>query len=149
MTAIEADRSLKWKIVHRGFWTNGASDLSSWLAELESANPAGAVQGSLAAWKTGSMTALEKDLLHSALVQYALRDLTGADLPLDGQVLRNPCRGPSCTALLHLWQTRAQEYGLPPVPGNAASEPNALRTVENVVVLRRLQGLYPLREPGS
>ncbi len=35
MTAIDGDRSLHWKIVQRGFWTNGASDMSSWLAELD------------------------------------------------------------------------------------------------------------------
>jgi alpha-beta hydrolase superfamily lysophospholipase len=34
MTAVNADRALRWKIVQRGFWTNGASDLPSWLAEL-------------------------------------------------------------------------------------------------------------------
>jgi pimeloyl-ACP methyl ester carboxylesterase len=34
MAVIDADRSLHWKIVQRGFWTNGASDLSSWLAEM-------------------------------------------------------------------------------------------------------------------
>jgi pimeloyl-ACP methyl ester carboxylesterase len=34
MTAIAGDRTLSWKIVRRGFWTAGASDLSSWLAEI-------------------------------------------------------------------------------------------------------------------
>jgi hypothetical protein len=35
MSVINGDRSLHWKVVQRGFWTNGASDLSSFLAELE------------------------------------------------------------------------------------------------------------------
>jgi hypothetical protein len=35
MEVINANRSFRWKIVQRGFWTNGASDLSSWLAEMD------------------------------------------------------------------------------------------------------------------
>jgi alpha-beta hydrolase superfamily lysophospholipase len=35
MDVINANRSFRWKIVQRGFWTNGASDLSSWLAEMD------------------------------------------------------------------------------------------------------------------
>jgi hypothetical protein len=35
MSVVDADRSLRWKIIQRGFWTNGASDLSSWLAEMD------------------------------------------------------------------------------------------------------------------
>jgi alpha-beta hydrolase superfamily lysophospholipase len=34
MAAVEDNRSLRWKIVQRGFWTNGATDLASWLAEM-------------------------------------------------------------------------------------------------------------------
>jgi alpha-beta hydrolase superfamily lysophospholipase len=34
MTIINGDRSLRWKIVQRGFWTNNASDLGSWMAEM-------------------------------------------------------------------------------------------------------------------
>jgi alpha-beta hydrolase superfamily lysophospholipase len=34
MKVIDGDRGLQWKIVKRGFWTNGASDLSSFLAEM-------------------------------------------------------------------------------------------------------------------
>jgi alpha-beta hydrolase superfamily lysophospholipase len=35
MAAIDADREIRWKIVQRGFWTNGASGLSSWMAEMD------------------------------------------------------------------------------------------------------------------
>jgi hypothetical protein len=31
---VDQDRSMRWKIVQRGFWTNGAPTLSSWLSEL-------------------------------------------------------------------------------------------------------------------
>ena len=34
MKVITADRGMHWKIVKRGFWTNGAKDLSSFLAEM-------------------------------------------------------------------------------------------------------------------
>jgi pimeloyl-ACP methyl ester carboxylesterase len=35
MAVVEDNRSMRWKIVQRGFWTNGASSLPAWLAELE------------------------------------------------------------------------------------------------------------------
>jgi acetyl esterase/lipase len=34
MAIVSADRGLRWKFVQRGFWTNGASDLASWIAEM-------------------------------------------------------------------------------------------------------------------
>ena len=34
MNVVNGDRSLHWMIVRRGFWTNGAADLSSWIAEM-------------------------------------------------------------------------------------------------------------------
>lgn len=34
MNIINGNRALRWKIVQRGFWTNNASSLSSWVAEL-------------------------------------------------------------------------------------------------------------------
>jgi hypothetical protein len=34
MAVVDGDRSLHWKFVKRGFWTNGGTDLSSWLAEM-------------------------------------------------------------------------------------------------------------------
>jgi alpha-beta hydrolase superfamily lysophospholipase len=34
MDGIEGNRSLRWKIVQRGYWTNDATDLSSYLAEM-------------------------------------------------------------------------------------------------------------------
>lgn len=34
MNVIEGNRMLHWQIVKRGFWTNGASDLSSFVAEM-------------------------------------------------------------------------------------------------------------------
>jgi hypothetical protein len=34
MQVVNGDRGLHWKFVQRGFWTNGAADLSSWIAEM-------------------------------------------------------------------------------------------------------------------
>ncbi len=34
MAAVESNRAWRWKIVQRGFWTNGAPDLPSFLAEM-------------------------------------------------------------------------------------------------------------------
>lgn len=34
LAALEGNRSLRWKIVQRGYWTNGAPDLPSYLAEM-------------------------------------------------------------------------------------------------------------------
>jgi hypothetical protein len=35
MAFLEADRGLHWSILQRGFWTNGASELSEWIAEMD------------------------------------------------------------------------------------------------------------------
>ena len=34
MTMIEGNRSLRWKLVRRGFWTAGVDDLAAWLKEI-------------------------------------------------------------------------------------------------------------------
>ncbi len=34
MSVVDGNRGLRWKVVQRGFWTNGTPDLSSWLAEM-------------------------------------------------------------------------------------------------------------------
>ena len=35
MKVIAGDRGLHWKIIQRGFWTNGAASLSGFLAEMD------------------------------------------------------------------------------------------------------------------
>jgi hypothetical protein len=115
-------------------------------AQVESATQDDAVKEALAAWRAGSLTALQRDLLHSALVQFSLREEMGAKLDVDGQLLRNPCRGASCSALLNFWETRGQGYGLPPVPDDAPRNTEALKTAESVLVLRRLETLHRARE---
>jgi hypothetical protein len=46
MQLINENRSLRWKVVQRGFWTTGAPDLASWLTEMDK-------------WK------LDEDLVHA------------------------------------------------------------------------------------
>ena len=61
-------------------------------------------------------------------------------------MLRNPCRGRSCTALLDLWKSQRQIYGLPAVPADATTDAGALRQAEAAVVL---QWLRAANLPGS
>ena len=100
------------------------------------------VRQAVGEWGEGSLTPLGEDLLRAAIVQYVLRSEVDGDLALDGQLLRNPCRGEACSALLNLWETRGEEYGLPAVPDDAPLDTDALRMAEGVVVLRRLENLY-------
>ena len=128
--------------VYDSLWQAHSPRFTPLFAQIEGATQDDGVKQALNAWKAGSLSALQRDLLHSALVQYSLREEMGAELALDGQLLRNPCRGASCSALLNFWETRGQGYGLPPVPEDAPRNTEALRTAENVLVLRTLETLH-------
>jgi hypothetical protein len=118
------------------------------LESVAEATEEGAVEESLGAWQAeGPLGPLEEDLLRAAIVQYVLREEVGGELAVDGQLLRNPCRGSSCSALLNLWESRGGDYGLPPVPEDAPRNPDALRVAENVVVLAWLQETHGVRAP--
>ncbi|MSR37163.1 MAG: hypothetical protein EXR95_11080, partial [Gemmatimonadetes bacterium] len=80
-----------------------------------------AVQRAIAAWKDGQVDAQDADLIHSALLQHVLKE-TDPRIEVDGQVLRNPCRGRSCSALLNVWENQQAKYGLGPVPENAPTD---------------------------
>jgi hypothetical protein len=124
--------------VYDSIWNARSPLFDPLLERLEGATSEGGVRNALTAWRSGNLTPLQSDLLHSALVQYALEQEIGADLNVDGQLLRNPCRGASCTALLNFWETRASSVGLPPVPEDAPVDVGALRVAENVLVLKAL-----------
>jgi hypothetical protein len=125
--------------VYDSIWRARSPLFEPLLAQLEDATTESGVRSALDAWRSGTLTPLQGDLLHSALVQLALEQEIGADLNVDGQLLRNPCRGASCTALLNFWETRAGSVGLPPVPENAPTDLAALRVAENVLVLKALE----------
>ena len=128
--------------VYDSLWQARSEVFSPLLERVESATEETTVRRALVAWRAGSLTPLQRDLLHSAFVQYALREQTGANLELDGQLLRNPCRGASCSALLNFWETRGQSLGLPPVPDDAPRNTEALRMAESVLVLRTLEDVH-------
>jgi hypothetical protein len=109
------------------------------LATLESETGNRDIRRALGAWREDAMDAQFADLLHSALLQHVLRGAVDPRIEIDGQVLRNPCRGRSCTALLNAWEGQRDRYGLPPVPADAATDPRALRQAETALVLAWLQ----------
>jgi hypothetical protein len=125
--------------VYDSIWRARSPLFDPLLGQLEDATSERSVRSAIEAWRAGNLTPLQGDLLHSALVQLALEQQIGADLTVDGQVLRNPCRGASCTALLNFWETRAGSVGLPPVPENAPTDLAALRVAESVLVLKALE----------
>jgi hypothetical protein len=135
--------------VYDSLWDARSSLFEPLLVHLERATSDRAVNDALQAWRAAALTPLQSDLLHSALVQYALTQETGADLTVDGQLLRNPCRGTSCSALLNFWETRKDSLGLPPVPDDAPTDPAALRVAENVLVLGALEEAHQRSANGG
>lgn len=97
------------------------------------------VRTAVAAWKQGRMSADQRERLHAALVQSVLRAEIDSTLAIDGSILREPCGGRSCAALLRLWEERGPEFGLPVWPGVASADGVALRTVERLLVLDRAE----------
>lgn len=128
--------------VYDSLWLARSPIFAPLVERIESETEEGTVERAIVAWRDGSATPLQTDLLHSAFVQYALRQEMGADLAVDGQLLRNPCRGASCSALLNFWETRGGEHALPPVPEDAPRNTQALRVAESVLVLSELQDLH-------
>jgi hypothetical protein len=135
--------------VYDSLWDARSPLFEPLLVHLERATSDRAVNDALEAWRAAALTPLQSDLLHSALVQYALTQETGADLTVDGQLLRNPCRGTSCSALLNFWETRKDSLGLPPVPEDAPTDPAALRVAENVLVLEALEEAHQRSANGA
>jgi hypothetical protein len=109
------------------------------LAQVQSETSEQPVQRALAAWREGPVDAQDADLIHSSLLQHVLKAEIDPRIEVDGQVLRNPCRGRSCSALLNAWEQRRDQYGLPPVPENAPTDPRALRQAEAALVLSWLR----------
>lgn len=124
--------------VYDSLWTARSPLFRPLLERVAGATETDEVEEAIGAWE-GTLTPLQDDLLRSALVQYVLREEVDGQLVVDGHLLRNPCRASSCSALLNLWESKREEYGLPAVPEDAPRNPTALRVAENVVVLRWLQ----------
>lgn len=116
------------------------------LSTIQSESSDKGVQRALTDWKSGSVDAQDADLIHSAFLQHVLKGEVDPRIEVDGQVLRNPCRGRSCSALLNVWEHQQAKYGLPPVPDNAPTDPRALRQAEAAVVL---SWLHDANAPGA
>jgi hypothetical protein len=108
------------------------------LAVVDSATTNAVVHGAVAAWGQRALTPAEKDRLHGALVQLALRDLVDPGLVVDGEILRDPCRGTTCGALLRVWRDRGRELSLPAHHAAATEDGTAVRQAERVLIMSRL-----------
>lgn len=124
--------------VYDSLWAARSPLFDPLLQEVEGITDTRSVERSLAAWRSGRMTPLQEDYLHSALVQLVLRHEVDGDLDIDGTLLRNPCRGESCSALLNLWEIGGEDFGLSPVPDDAPRNRSALRATEALLVLREM-----------
>jgi len=131
--------------VYDALWDARSPLFAALFQRVRAATTSTPVTRALAAWEVGPLTPLQKDLLHSALVQYALRQEMGATLAIDGQILRNPCRGAACSALLNYWESRGAAQGLPPVPEDAPRNTPTLRMVEAILVLRAMEEAHATR----
>lgn len=100
------------------------------------------VKRAVAAWRGGSVDAQEADLIHSAFVQRVLKLDTDPRIEIDGQLLRNPCRGRSCAALLTFWKAKGIQYGLPQVPSDASTNVTGLRQAEVALVFGWLKEVH-------
>ncbi len=105
------------------------------------------VKRAVVSWRDGSMDAQEADLLHSAFVQRVLKLDTDPRIEIDGQLLRNPCRGRSCTALLTFWRGKGIQYGLPQVPADATTNVAGLRQAEVALVFGWLKEVHTTAAP--
>jgi len=131
--------------VYDSLWDARSPLFAALFQRVRAATTSTPVTRALAAWEIGPLTPLQADLLHSALVQYALRQEMGTALAIDGQILRNPCRGAACSALLNYWETRGEAQGLPPVPEDAPQNTPTLPMVEAILVLRAMEDAHGTR----
>jgi hypothetical protein len=119
--------------------TAHAPPLGSLVDALDAQAPAADVRTAVAAWRLGRMSDAQRERLHAALVQSVLRAEVDSALVIDGNILREPCGGRSCSALLELWRDRGEALGLPAWSAAAAADVNAIRTVERILVLDRAE----------
>jgi hypothetical protein len=134
LAAIPADPAAR-AALYDSLWAARSPLFDPLLAAVERDSDDDAIERALEAWRADGVDVQEGDLLHSAFVQAALNLRMGRDLDVDGQLLRNPCRGSSCTALLDLWRVQRERYGLPEPPPDAATNTTALRLAEVALVL--------------
>lgn len=116
-----------------------APPLGALVDALDGQTPSADVRTAIAAWRLGRMSETQRERLHAALVQSVLRAEIDSALVIDGDILRDPCGGRSCGALLKLWQQRGEALGLPAWSAASAADVAAIRTVERMLVLERAE----------
>lgn len=94
--------------------------------------PAPARESALDGWTADG----DGDVAHNFLVQIALRALADRTLGVDGAVLRGPCRGETCGALIEHWRAHRDDPRYPPLGPDPAADAAALAQVERIAVLR-------------
>lgn len=121
--------------VYDSLWQARSPLFDPLIRRIDEETDQGRVDMAISAWREGGMAPIQEDLLHTLMVQLALREEVDSNLSLDGTLLRNPCRGDSCSALLNFWEVGSDEYVLPEMPDDAPRNTEALRAVEAALVL--------------
>jgi hypothetical protein len=98
-------------------FANFSPALDGLVRRVEAASRDQTLKTAIAAWRLGQISPELATRLHSAFVQISLRDAVDSTLAVDGGILRNPCSGSSCGAMLRLWRESGARYDLPPFPG--------------------------------
>ena len=86
----------------------------------------------LDAWQAGG----DSEVVHNVLVQLALRALVDPTLDVDGAILRSPCRGQTCGALIEHWRAHLGDPRYPPLGPGPAVDAAGLAQVERILILR-------------
>jgi hypothetical protein len=128
--------------IYDSLWTARSSLFDTLLATADAETSERTVKRAIAAWKDGTADAQAGDLIHSTFVQHVLKQEVDPRIELDGQLLRNPCRGRSCTALLSAWQKDGAKYGLDAPPSDASTNVPALRQAEVALVIGWMRELH-------
>jgi len=94
------------------------------------------LEGALQAWEHESRDTTVLNVVHSALVQAALKQ-NNAAIVIDGEINRTACTGVACRTIKALWEADQNGFGfLPAYP--APLKPEDLRSIEKILVMGRL-----------
>lgn len=121
----------------------GSPELEPLVTRLAAASTDPEVRAAIAGWRGRTANAAQFGRLHAALVQLVLREEARPGLVLDGAILRDPCRGDTCGALLEVWRVRGDSLGLPPFPAGGVPAAEPLGVAERVLVLSRIRPERP------
>ena len=109
------------------------SELDSLSNAIGAASPA--LQDIVTAWKDDKANDFQKDSMHAALVQAALRTAGHANLTIDGAITRKPC-STTCGLVMRYWRGDLSKFHVLPPPPPEGTEPTdeQLLSVERALV---------------